>query len=121
MYTPLNPFYIEKMGVAGVCLFFYFCSMRRFRKLRVPTIYVLSKNKKNIKIFLLKFFSSYNFEKICISHEHVFIMGKERSCLPWARKCLGKDNFLIPCRNPLDVPEYRSYLPRSEGRQVEAA
>ena len=33
-------------------------STRRFQ--RVPTIYVLSKNKKNINVFLLKSFNIYN-------------------------------------------------------------
>ena len=37
-------------------------------------IYVSSKNKKNIKIFLLKIFNFYNFDKICLSHGHVFVM-----------------------------------------------
>ena len=61
---PLKPhFYIVK----GYTYFSYFCSKHRLwvlvrtasvrRFLRVPTIYVLSKNKKNIKIFQLKIFN----------------------------------------------------------------
>ena len=57
-----TPFYIEKLGFAGVFLFFLFlrqnigCGYSPRRFYCVPTIYVLSKNKKNIKIFLLKIF-----------------------------------------------------------------
>ena len=64
---PLKPhFYTVKLGFAGVYLFFEFlaqkhrlwvlvrtASARRFY--RVPTIYVLNKNKKNINFFLMKF------------------------------------------------------------------
>ena len=64
---PLKPhFYLVKLGFAGVYLFFLIfapkhrlwvlvrtASPRRFK--RVPAIYVLSKNKKNIEIFLMKF------------------------------------------------------------------
>ena len=42
---------------------------------RVPTIYVLSKNKKNVKNFLMKIFNFYNIRKICISHGHVLVMS----------------------------------------------
>ena len=42
--------------------------------LRVPTIYVLSKYKKNSKTFLMKIFISYNFKNLCILHGHVFVM-----------------------------------------------
>ena len=55
-------FYIVKLGYAEVYLFFLFlpqnidcASARRF--FRVPTIYVLIKNKKNIKNFQLKIFN----------------------------------------------------------------
>ena len=37
----------------------------------VPTIYVLSKNKKNIKNFLLKNFNFYNMKKL---HGHVLVI-----------------------------------------------
>ena len=47
-------------------------SSRRFY--RVPTMYVLSKNKKNIKIFLLKIFIFYNL-KNSILQGHVFVMS----------------------------------------------
>ena len=44
--------------------------------LRVPTVYVFSKNIKNIKNFPMKF-SIFAFEKfLCILHGHVFVMTK---------------------------------------------
>ena len=94
---PLKPhFDTVKLGFAGVYLFFlfllqnidcgysleppcrggssiYVLSLKQARS--VPTIYVLSKNKKNIKIFQMKIFKFYNFGKICISHGHVFVMS----------------------------------------------
>ena len=44
----------------------------------MPTIYVLSKNKKNIKNFLLKIFIFYYLRKIYISHGRVFVMENQR-------------------------------------------
>ena len=41
----------------------------------VPTIYVLSKNKKNIKSFLLNFFKFYNLKNCFILHGQVFVMN----------------------------------------------
>ena len=35
---------------------------------------VLSKNKKNIKIFLMNIFFFYNFKNFCILHGRVFVM-----------------------------------------------
>ena len=52
---PLKPhFYIVKLALTGVYIIFfsYFCSKHR---LWVPTIYVLSRNMKNIRIFIWKF------------------------------------------------------------------
>ena len=68
-FDPLKPhFYIIKLGFTGVYIIFLIsaqkhrlwllvrtASPRRF--LRVPTIYVLSRNKKNISDFYLKIFS----------------------------------------------------------------
>ena len=45
-------------------------SARQFK--RVPTIYVLSKNKKNVKTFQQKIFNFYSFRKICLLHWRVF-------------------------------------------------
>ena len=74
---PLKPhFYIVKLGFAGVYLFFLFflqnidCGYSLEPPRRVPTIYVLSKNKKNIKIFLMTF-SIFTGETIS-----VYCMGK---------------------------------------------
>ena len=63
---PLIPhFYIVKLGYAGVYLFFLFllqnidCGYSLEPPRRGGSIYVLSKNKKNIKIFPVKFFIFY--------------------------------------------------------------
>ena len=67
-FHPLKPnFYIEKLGFTGVYIIFLIsaqnhrlwvlvrtASPRRFQ--RVPTIYVLSRNVKNIRIFHLHIF-----------------------------------------------------------------
>ena len=78
-YHQENMFYIEKLGFAGVYLFFLFLlqnidcgySLEPPRQ-RVPTISVLSKNKKNIKTFPLKFSNFYSLKKSL--HERVFVM-----------------------------------------------
>ena len=57
--NPPEPhFYIEKQGFAGVYLFFLFLlqNIDGGYSLDVPTMYVLSKNKKNIKKLMLKIF-----------------------------------------------------------------
>ena len=67
-FDPLKPhFYIVKLGFTGVYIIFLIsahkhrlwvhvrtASLRRFQ--RVPTIYVWSRNTKNIRIFFLKIF-----------------------------------------------------------------
>ena len=66
--------YIENLGFAEVYLFFYFLLQNidcGYSLECVPIIYVLTKNKKNIKIFLLKIFI---FTTIEILHGHVFVM-----------------------------------------------
>ena len=80
-----TPFLYRKTGVCrGIPIFLIFAPKHRVwvlvrtalarRFLRVPTINVWSKNKKNDKIFLMKF-SIFAFEKnLCILHGHVFIM-----------------------------------------------
>ena len=64
-FYPLKPhFYVVKLGFTGVYIIFLICaqkhrlgvlvrtaSPRRFK--RVPTIYVLSRNMKNIRIFFI--------------------------------------------------------------------
>ena len=68
-FDPFQPhFYVVKLGFTGVYIIFLIsaqkhrlwvlfrtASARRFK--RVPTIYVLSRNMKNIRIFYLKTFS----------------------------------------------------------------
>ena len=85
MYTPRTPLLYSKTGVfRGIPIFLIFApkhrlwvlvrtaSARRFK--RVPTIYVLSKNKKNINIFLMKF-SIFKMKKnLYILHGQVFVM-----------------------------------------------
>ena len=44
-------------------------------------MYVLSKNKKNIKKILLKIFNFYNLKKTCILHGHVFVMACHHCCI----------------------------------------
>ena len=68
VYPLETHFYIEKLGYAGVHLFFLIllqnidCGYSLEPPRRVPTIYVLEQNKKNIKIFLVKnFIFSANF------------------------------------------------------------
>ena len=67
MHTPLNPTFIySKTGVCtGIPIFLIFAPKHRLWVLvaRVPTIYVLSKNKKNIKHFLNEIFPFLHFKK----------------------------------------------------------
>ena len=42
---------------------------------RVPTIYVLSKNKKNINFFLMKFSIFTGEKNLCILHGEVFVVN----------------------------------------------
>ena len=67
MYTPLHP-------TAGVHLFFLFL-LQNIDCGYVPTIYVLSTDKKNIIFFPMEF-SIFAFEKnLCVLHGHIFIMN----------------------------------------------
>ena len=80
--TLLTPLIYSRTGVyRGIYSFSYFCSKHRLwvlvrtassrRFSRVPTIYVLSRNMKNIRIFYLKIFIFFSgkifsiFEKAC--------------------------------------------------------
>ena len=79
-FDPLKAyFYIVKLGFIGVYIIFLISDQkhrlwvlvrtawpRRF--LRVPTIYVLSRNMKNIRVFYLKIFSIWRWNR------HVFVM-----------------------------------------------
>ena len=67
---PHTPLLYSKSGVyRGIPIFLFFLFIGYSLE-----IYVSSKNKKNIKIFLLKIFNFYNFDKIYLSHGHVFVM-----------------------------------------------
>ena len=65
---------------------------RRFK--REPTIYILSKNKKNIENFLLKFFIFYNFKNLFILHGHVFVMFSMNFYLSRLKVCFLTVDFL---------------------------
>ena len=67
-YTPLL------YGKTGVCRGKPIVLLLLKTWIVVPIIYVLSKNKKNVKSFLLKIFNFYNLRKICILHGIVFVM-----------------------------------------------
>ena len=69
---PLSPhFYIVKLGFTRVYIFLIFALKHR---LWVPTIYVLSKNKKKITIFHLKIIIITAVKNHCILHGRVFVM-----------------------------------------------
>ena len=58
----------------------------------VPTIYVLSKNKKNINFFLQKNFIFYNFKNLCILHRHVFVMNLVKFTTNLRQATIGRDS-----------------------------
>ena len=50
-FDPLKPhFYIVKLGFTGVCIIFLISAQKH--RLRVLTIYVLSRNMKNVRNFI---------------------------------------------------------------------
>ena len=83
--SPYTPLLYSKTGVCrGITIFLIFASKHRLwvlvrtasarRFLRVPTIYVLSKNKKNI-IFSDEIFNFFILKNLCILHGQVFVMN----------------------------------------------
>ena len=87
-FDPLKPhFYIVKLGVTGV-YFIFLISVQKHRLrvllrsapprrfLRVPTIYVLSRNMKNVRIFIGKF-SGFDGEIFNIIGKACFRNGKQ--------------------------------------------
>ena len=85
---PQTPLLNRKSGVCrGISIFLVFASIHRLwvlvrtalarRFYSVPTIYVLSKNKKNIKYFLLKIFIFFTTLKISVC-----CMGMFSYCIP---------------------------------------
>ena len=102
-FDPLKPhFYIVKLGFTGVYIIFLISaqkhrlwvlvrtaspktvvlvrttSQRRFW--RVPTIYVLSRNMKNIRYFYLKIFSFWVVKFSVYLNRHVFVMHTNIIC-----------------------------------------
>ena len=127
-FDPLQPhFYIVKLGFAGVYIIFLIsaqkhrlwvlvrtASARRFY--RVPTIYVLSRNMKNIRVFHLKIFQFLEGKFSTYLNRCVFVMlssqeakaytfansadHNERSnqglhCLPYCYRFLTETLFAI--------------------------
>ena len=89
-FDPLKPhFYIVKLGFTGVNIIFLIsaqkhklwvifrtASARRFW--RVPTIYVLSRNMKNIRVFYLKIFSFWRWNFSIYLNRRVFVMKQKK-------------------------------------------
>ena len=104
-FDPLKPhFYIVKLGFTGVYIISFIsaqkhrlwvlvrtASPRWFE--RVPTIYVLSRNMKNIRVFYLKFFSFLELKFSIYLNRRVFVM------IIWSISCVipEKDTFTIYC------------------------
>ena len=83
--TPQTPLLYSKTGVyRGIHYFSYICSKHRLwvlvrtasprRFYRVPTIYVLSKSMKNIRVFDLKIFNFLEMKVSIYLNRHVFVM-----------------------------------------------
>ena len=80
---PRNPnFYIEKLGFAWVYIIFLFLMQNihcgyslELSRRTVSTNYVLSKNKKNIKTFLMKFSFFTADKNFCTLHGQVYEMS----------------------------------------------
>ena len=75
---------------------------------RVPTMYVLSKNKKTSKNFLLKNLIFYNFKNLCVLHGHVFEMVNSQF-MSHVVKCylinkLNKNVKVFPCIEHYHIP-----------------
>ena len=92
-YPFIPHFYIAKLGYAGVYLFFLFCSKTSNVGTHVPTIYVLSKNKKNIKKN-----STENFQ---------FLQLKKNLYITWACFHIGQ------CFSPVSSIMYGHKMPMS--------
>ena len=79
MYTRLHPTFIYKTGVyRGIHFFLIFALKHRLWVLRVPTINVWSKNKKNIAIFQLKISIFTVAKNYRILHGRVCVMAGAR-------------------------------------------
>ena len=85
---PLKPhFYIVKLGFTGVYIIFLIsaqnidCGYSLEPPLRVPTIYVLSRNMKNIRVFYLKIFRFFGAKFSIYLNRQVFVMFVHNSRL----------------------------------------
>ena len=98
---PLKPhFYIVKLGLHGCTFFSYFCSKHRLWVfirtassrwfLRVPTIYVWSRNMKNIRVFLSEKFQFLEMKFPIYLNRRVFVMDSQYT------KCIDSI-YLNPC------------------------
>ena len=65
----------------GIPIFHIFAPKHR---LWVPTIYVLSKNKKNIKEIQLEILDLLSSKNLCLLHGEVFVMFKARSQMEYS-------------------------------------
>ena len=79
---PLTPhFYIVKLGFTGVYIIFLFFALKHrlwvlVRTASIPTIYVLSKNMKIVKIFRLKIVIFTALKNRCMLDGRDFVMEK---------------------------------------------
>ena len=104
-FNPLKPnFYIVKLGFTGVYFIFLIsaqkhrlwvlvktASARRFE--RVPQIYVLSRNMKNIRVFLSEYFQFLEAKFSKYLNRRVFVMtGYRRICYHAPNISLVQDN-----------------------------
>ena len=69
----------------------------------VPTIYVLSKNKKNIKKFQRKIFIFYNFKNLFILHGHVFVMSNRSVGLQKCKEFLSSEKLVCTMKKCMEV------------------
>ena len=90
-------FYIVKRGLTGVYIFLVFALKHRVWVLvRTVTLYVLSKNKKNITIFHLKITIFTAVKNHNVLHKHVLRNERQLFCI--LRILIGvkmTDNFLM--------------------------
>ena len=102
LYPRTPHFYIVKLGFTGVYFFFLFLLQNidcGYSLERVPTIHVLSKNKKkNITIFHLKIIIFAAVKNCCILHGRVFVMAMISLSIP---RYLGRSTVNLSATNEL--------------------
>ena len=123
---PLKPhFYIVKLRFTGVCIIFLIpaqkhrlwvlvrtASSRRF--LRVPTIYVLSRNKKNIS-FLYENFQFLEVKFSLYSNRHVFVMCVKSNAQSSREPCGGAN--VQTAGPPAKKLQYIPFFPGTEAKR----